>query len=174
MTTESTLIVALDEARGEIRRLKDILEYEQRESAAIVPMAEEILCLKDWGNKWRREAFRALDSEAELKKQLTYSMMAASAEAERVAELERQIDEALAVLRLPGLDNNGGPADLAEEVRVWNGNLNRYMRDGHHITAAQIDAAWEHATHGPSGIVFLRADLLGIERCPSGKGWIKT
>lgn len=117
-----------------------------------------------------------------LKKELTYSMMAASAEAERVAELERQIDEALAVLRLPGLDNNGGPADLAEEVRVWNGNLNRYMRDGHHITDAQLDAAWAKrvlipsADNDDSANTYIPIKPLGIERCGGceeceGDGW---
>jgi len=48
MTTESTLTIALHEARAEIERLK---------------------------------------------KELTYSMMAASAEAERVAELEKEIED---------------------------------------------------------------------------------
>ena len=33
--------------REEIERLRDILKYERRESASIMPMAEEILCLKE-------------------------------------------------------------------------------------------------------------------------------
>ena len=84
---------------------------------------------------------------------------------ERIAELEEERDKLG-----KELDHWTAVASCPDEARGWKLLLTK----GHHITEAQIDAAWEHATHGPSGIVFLRADLLGIERCPSGKGWIKT
>ena len=183
MTTESTLTIALHEARAEIQRLeeikktlslqaagllsdierlrvdlsdssaeivmnhteierlRDILKYERRESASIMPMAEEILCLK-----------------------------------ERIAELED-----LAVLS--GWQSLDGDLD------------GKYI-----ITEAQIDAAWGSTLqHSDYEVVKRALAELGIERCGGcggdgrialddvdgkyaegpcpdchGKGWIKT
>ena len=76
MTTESRLRIALHEAM------------------AIADMkADQLEICREVRDDWHAQCDDLLTEIERLKKELTYSMMAASAEAERVAELEKEIED---------------------------------------------------------------------------------
>ena len=45
-------------------------------------------------------------------------------ENEELRAIKEQVSDALAMLCAPGFDNNGGPANIADEVRLLLDNLN--------------------------------------------------
>lgn len=49
--------------------------------------------------------------------------------AAEVERMENEIDEALAVLRAPDSTNNGGRANIAEEVRTWKHNTDLEIKE---------------------------------------------
>ena len=160
--TRDQLIEEVERLRRELKECGEAYKLEMKQGKIQSDrQRERIEELEDkkeggYGSKWNEESLRA-----------------------RIAELEEEKDAALAVLRLPGLDNNGGPGDLVEEVKLWNENLNRYMRDGHLITRDQIRAAWARKTDfSDQGLILLPADAFGILRCEGcggeGVGDIET
>ena len=48
---------------------------------------------------------------------------------ENLVAIKEQVADALAMLRAPGFDNNGGPANIADEVRTLLDNNNAYARE---------------------------------------------
>ena len=48
---------------------------------------------------------------------------------ENLVAIKEQVADALAKLRAPGFDNNGGPANIADEVRTLLDNNNAYARE---------------------------------------------
>ena len=86
------------------------------------------------------------------------------------------LDESGVSVLARSVDGESGLPNTAKVGRVQPDESEAASR--HFITDAQIDAAWRYANASKNATAAFASELalkeLGIERCPSGKGWIKT